>query len=86
MIKYILDNVAKGSSETELHVVYVKVYDDKNMSAVLTSLCIPYITKEQFEAELELKTKKDLADIAGKDSIKTIVLSSLTAVENKLKG
>ena len=86
MIKFLLDNVAKGSSETELHVVYVKVYDDKNMSAVLTSLCIPYVTKEQFEADLEAKTKKCLVDIAGKDTIKNTVLSSLTAVENKLKG
>ncbi len=82
MLKYRLDNVSPDSKAGS--VVYVKVYDDSAPDVILTSLCVPYVSKEQFEGDLQAKTQKYLDSVAGREVVAGLAVASFAAVEGKI--
>jgi hypothetical protein len=83
MLKYKINNIIEGKNS---NTVYVYLYDDKEPEKILTSICLPHETDEQFEAELERKTVKYLESTAAVMSLKDKVTVSLTKVEPKIEA
>ena len=80
MIKSTVDKVCKGAIENS-HVVYVKLYDDKNPNIILTKLCIPFESQSEFEKILEAKKSKYLLSVSDKDEIKALAEQSIINME-----
>jgi hypothetical protein len=83
MIKYKIDNVAKDS-KNDGHVVYVKLYDDKNPDVILAGVCVPFSTQEAFEAVLEAKTIKYLDSVSSRDAVRELAEQSIIKTEGKI--
>lgn len=81
MLKYQLDNISPDGART---VAYVKLYDDSAPAKILATICVPYETQAQFEADLEAKTRKYLDSVAGKAAIASLAALSLGNVEKKI--
>jgi hypothetical protein len=83
MIKSTVDKVCRDADKNK-HVVYVKIYDDKNPDKILTRLCVPFIDQEQFEEALEEKKNKYLQSISAELDVKALAEQSIAKLEKTI--